>query len=371
MKFGLTFAPVNPLTGDDREVGVCDLFPSESRADMFVPDFKPVPTSRRRFLLNGLLGTTALFGLQGCGTPSEEPPTETAEIDTPTQPVDSPIVDTHMHIWANDFKKYPVKPGTKEPEVEATAEILIEEMDQHGVDYSVIVQVIYHGWDNEYVADMQQKYPDRFRTQGLIDPEDPNVVDKLAYWVEERGLHGMRMSAIYYQDKDDWITSEAHHKLWQRAADLGAVFNFFIKTHQLPELEQMVKEYPEVKVAIDHFAYLELEKENTTEELEKLLRMADYSNVSCKLSEMSTMSLTKEYPYADTFSYVKQVFDTFGADRLMWGTGFPGSSRAHYNRPTVEEELDLVRKHLTFLNEEDKRKILGENAYKFWKFGPV
>ncbi|MEZ6045034.1 MAG: amidohydrolase family protein [Planctomycetaceae bacterium] len=274
-----------------------------------------------------------------------------------------------MHIWANDFEKYPLRPGDKEPQAEGTAEILIEEMDAHGIDHCVIVQVIFHGWDNEYVADVQQKYPNRFRTQGLIDPEDPNVADKLTYWVEERGLHGMRMSAIYYQDKDDWITSDAHHKMWQKAADLKAVFNFFIKTHQLPKLEVMVKAYPEVNIAIDHFAYLDIEKETTSEELDKLLRLAEYPNVYCKLSEMSTMSLTKEYPYADSFPFVKQVFDAFGADRLMWGTGFPGTSRAQYDRPGVEDELDLVRKHLTFLGEEDKRKILGENAYKLWRFG--
>ncbi|MAT14904.1 MAG: hypothetical protein CMJ46_06490 [Planctomyces sp.] len=326
---------------------------------------------RRDFLVGSLAATTTLLGLGGCSEEAATPVGETVSASTPRAAPASPLVDTHMHIWANDFETYPVKAGTNEPEAEGTAEILIEEMDQHGIAHCVIVQVIYHGWDNNYVADVQQMYPDRFRTQGLIDPEDPQVADKLTYWIEERGLHGMRMSAIYYQDKDDWITSEAHHQMWQRASDLKAVFNFFIKTHQLPKLEVMVKEYPEVKIAIDHFAYLDIEKENTEEEFEKLLRLSEYPNVSCKLSEMSTMSLTKEYPYADSFPFVQRVCEAFGTDRMMWGTGFPGTSRAHYNRPTVEEELDLVRKHLTFLTEEDQRKILGANAYRFWRFGPT
>ncbi|QDU80839.1 4-sulfomuconolactone hydrolase [Polystyrenella longa] len=342
--------------------------PPNSFSNQPIPDLYTSASSRREFLLNSLAATT-MFGLAGCGKSSDETITGISEIDSDATPSPSPIVDTHMHIWANDFAKYPVKEGTKEPDVEGSAEMLIEEMDQHGIDYCVLVQVIYHGWDNSYVADVQAKYPDRFRTQGLIDPEDPNVAEKFSYWIEQRGLHGMRMSAIYYEDKEDWITSPAHHQMWQCAADLGAVFNFFIKTHQLPKLEEMIKEYPEVKVAIDHFAYLELGKENTAEELEKLLRLAQYPQVYCKLSEMSSISLTKEYPYTDSVPVVKQVFDAFGAERLMWGTGFPGSSRAHYQRPKVEEELDLVRKHLSFLNDDDKRKILGENAYKLWQFG--
>src|SRR5690349_4473404 len=75
-----------------------------------------------------------------------------------------PIVDTHMHVWANDATKYAfphpyVKDFTLPPH-EATLEMLIDDMDRHGCTHAVLVQVIYHGWDNSYVADCLKRYPD-------------------------------------------------------------------------------------------------------------------------------------------------------------------------------------------------------------------
>lgn len=322
-------------------------------------DFQKQHFSRRQVLQLGAAASCAALIPQVINKPQLQA----------AEPAKSPVIDTHMHIWAKDQTKYPLRPETKSTPCDGTVEILLEEMEQHDVDHCVIVQVIYHGWDNSYVADVQEKYPDKFRTQGLIDPTDPKVADKLSYWVEERGLHGMRMSAIYYRDKDDWITSSAHDELWKRAAKLDTVFNYFIHYTQLPTLEVMIKRHPDVKIAIDHFAYIDIAAPNAQEEYEKLLRLSQYPNVYCKVSEMRSPSAIKKYPYEDMYPYTEQMLERFGPDRLMWGTGFPGTARAHFNIPTVEQELDIIRKHLTFLSEDEKRKILGENAWKLWKFG--
>ena len=313
--------------------------------------------TRRQFLQAGTLTTSSLLLGSAASLSS-----------LAAKPNNSPIVDTHMHIWANNYQKYPLRPGNAEPPCEGTAEMLIEEMDQHGVDHCVIVQVIYHGWDNSYVADIQQKYPDKFRTQGLINPTDPKVADKLSYWIEERGLHGMRISPIYYRDKDEWLTSKAHDELWRRAAKLDAVFNYFIHSSQLPTLEVMVKRHPDVRIAIDHFAYVDISADNAEEEFQKLLKLSKYPNVHCKVSEMRSPSASKVYPYEDMHPYTERLLERYGAERLMWGTGFPASSRDYFKVPSVEQELDIIRKHLTFLSEEDQRKILGLNAYHLWNF---
>ena len=276
-----------------------------------------------------------------------------------------------MHIWAADTHRYPFKKGVKPPEPAGTAEMLVEEMDAHGVDHCVIVQVIYHGWDNDYVADVQQRYPRRFRTHGLIDPTDPHVADRLEYWMVERGLHGMRFSPVYYRGEEEWMTSSAHHALWQRADELGAVFNFLIYTSQLPLLEEMVKRYPRVPVVIDHLAYLDLKVEDPMPEFEKLLRLAAYPRVFCKVSELSVLSPGGQFPYADTFAWVKRLQDAFGVERLMWGTGFPGITREKNGRLSLEQEMTLIQEKIPVFTEDERRKIMGENAVPLWQFGPA
>src|SRR5687767_14065936 len=66
------------------------------------------------------------------------------------------VVDTHMHVWTNDTKQFPFGHpfGAKfdVPKLAGTAELLIEEMDRYAVDFTILVQVIYYGWDNRYIA---------------------------------------------------------------------------------------------------------------------------------------------------------------------------------------------------------------------------
>lgn len=289
------------------------------------------------------------------------------------------IIDTHMHVWANDAKRYPFPhpymQDFKEAPHEGTLEMLMEDMDRHGCTHAVLVQVIYHGWDNNYVADCVKRYPDRLKGHGLIDPTDPKVADKLTYWMQERGLHGMRFSPMYYQNGnnggDAWIDAKETHRLWEKAEELGAVFNFFIAPPQLPKLEKMVQAHPKVRIIIDHFSQVNLGDADPEPQIRLLLAMGKYPNVWVKVSDLTSVSKSGKYPFSDAYPFVKRVYDAFGPDRLLFGTGYPGAARAFYKRPALDREIDMIRKEIPFFTAEDREKILGTNALKLWGFKPV
>jgi predicted TIM-barrel fold metal-dependent hydrolase len=250
--------------------------------------------------------------------------------------------------------------------------MLLEDMDRSECTHAVLVQVIYHGWDNRYVADCVRRYPDRFRAHGLIDPTDPGVAGKLEFWMKEHGLHGMRFSPLYYQNGnhggDGWLTSGAAHRLWRKAAELNAVFNFFIAPPQLPQLASMVRAHPEVRVIVDHLGQMDLTVPDPEPDFHKLLELARYPNVWVKVSEFSSVMKTARYPFTEIHPYVKRVYEAFGADRLLFGTGYPGAARAAYQRPTLAEEIALFREKIPFFTPEDRAKILGKNAARLWGF---
>jgi predicted TIM-barrel fold metal-dependent hydrolase len=279
-----------------------------------------------------------------------------------------------MHVWADDTSRfpfaYPYQPNFKVPRLAGTVELLLDEMDRFGVTHCVLVQVIYHGWDNRYVAHCVKAHPARFRGQGLIDPTDPGAADKLETWMRGHGLSGMRLSPIYYRGKDGWLNAEASYPLWKKAEELGAIFNFFIGTEQLPKLEDMVRRFPRVRVVIDHLARIDLKAADPLPEFKKLLALARYPNVWAKVSELSVLSPSGKFPYADTFPWVRRLYDALGPDRLLWGTGFPGATRTEAGRPTLQQELDLIRKEIAFLSADDRRKLLGDNAARLWGFRP-
>lgn len=282
-----------------------------------------------------------------------------------------PVVDTHMHIWSDDESRYPFAHPYNDnftpPPVAATVERLIEEMDLFGITHAVLIQMISYGWDNRYIVDCLHRYPERFRAQGLIDPTDPNRAERLEFWMSQ-GLSGMRFSPMYYQGRDEWMNSRESYTLWEKAESKRAVFNFFITTSQLPILEEMIAAFPGVKVVIDHLSRIDLNSPDPKREFDKLIRLAKYPNVWVKLAELQIISATKIYPYHDTFPYVRYLNETFGPDRLLWGTGFPGATRVQAGRLTLKKELNLIRNEIPFFSSGVREKIMGTNAFEVWDF---
>ena len=58
-------------------------------------------------------------------------------------------------------------------------------MKAHGVERTVIIQVIHYRWDNSYLADVLKQYPQYFRGVARVNPEDPNSPDHLSRLVEQ------------------------------------------------------------------------------------------------------------------------------------------------------------------------------------------
>ncbi len=278
----------------------------------------------------------------------------------------SPVIDTHMHLWSLDASRYPVNPP--EPNVrpqteDGSAERYIEEMKRDGVDLAVLVQIRQYGWDNRYISDCVRRFPRLFVGHGLVDPHDPNNAAVLEREVRESGLAGMRLSPIY-QPKEQWLNSPGNYPLWKKAEDLGVVFNVFLAPAQNAQLEDMVRRFPRVKVVVDHLGRPDIINRAPWVENDSLLRLARYSNVWVKFTELYTASKTKAYPYRDVHPFGRRVYEAFGPRRLLFGTGMVGSTR----RIPLADELRLIREDIPFFADRDKEWILGRNALGIWKW---
>ncbi len=284
----------------------------------------------------------------------------------------SPVIDTHMHVWSLDAARYPFKPaeqGYRIPTTDGSIETFQGEMKKDGVDLAVLVQERSGGWNNTYISDCVRRFPKQFVGHGLIDPHDPNNAAVLKREIKENGLAGMRLSPIYAPPNrfpnDQWLNAPANYPLWKMAEELGAVFNVFIAPAQLPQLEDMVRRYPKVKVVVDHLGRPDILTSAPWVENDYLLKLARYPNVWVKFTELYTASKTKQYPYKDVHPFGQMVYDKFGPRRLLFGTGLVGVNR----RIPLADELRLVREDIPFFADRDKEWILGRNAAKIWKWG--
>jgi len=275
------------------------------------------------------------------------------------------IIDTHLEVWTLDPKfpfAHPERPNVRVP-MAAPIENQVEQMKDFGLRYTVLVNPRYYGWDNSYISYSLHKYPNLFVAHGLINPEDPNVAERLRYWVNEHGFQGMRFSPIYHP-KSTWLNSKEHYPLWREAEKLNAVFNYYILPHQIPMLEEMAGRFPGVKIVVDHLGKPDLRLEDPWPEFGQMFRLKKFPQVWISSSEPYELSVAKEYPYRDTIPFFKATYEEFGGRQLIWGTGYP---RPRWELP-MDKELEFVDKVLDFYTPEDRELLLGKNALRIWRF---
>jgi predicted TIM-barrel fold metal-dependent hydrolase len=276
------------------------------------------------------------------------------------------IVDTHVHIWGME-PDYPVGPTapnfTSKPDEAATAEQLLDDMDANGVDVSVLVQTSWSTWDNGYIAESAEKWPERFVGHGMVDPQDEaNNAETVRYWMEDRGLVGFRFHPMYYKD-ERVLTTEGNRAMWERLADLDAIVQFHTSPPFAEQIDEIAGRHPDLALLIDHMGYPTVD--GGVEPWQPILDLAQHRNVRVKISDVKGRS-QEDFPFRDTHHFVQALVEAFGADRCLWGTGYPAHHRTKHNWLSLEDELRLVREGFDFLSEEQRDLILGGTAAGIW-----
>lgn len=268
------------------------------------------------------------------------------------------MIDAHVHVWKRD-PEFPFAAGAKVPDVDASAERLLELMRANGVARTVLIQVIHYKWDNRYLASVLKRYPGMFHGVCRVDPQNPGAPDHLSALTAE-GFRGVRLSPAAGPE-GDWIRGPLMVPLWRRCAELRVPMTLLVPVSRLPDVQPLIERFPELDVVIDHMADAALDRPH---ELEKLLALARYPRVFVKISDMWTLS-RQAYPYADAQTQVKRLRDAFGAERLMWDTNWPVSlEQLPYARI-----VELYRDHMPWLNAREHRQILWGTVQRVWPFG--
>ncbi len=297
------------------------------------------------------------------------------------------IVDTHVHVWEMP-PKAPIGPTapdwTSLPDEPGTAEELLEDMDANAVDRAVLVQTSWSTWNNSYVADSARAHPDRFVAMGMVDPLDPANAVIARYWMEERGMAGFRFHPAYYHPPEgqqtttaltragypggvDILTLHCNEPMWDALSELRAVVQVHNRPDDAHQLDAVAARYPRITWLIDHMMYPLVEWAPDYVPYLPVLALAEHKNVYIKISDVHGRS-KQPYPYTDMHGIVRRIVSAFGANRCMWGTGYPGQKQQLKAKwPLLADELRLVREGFDLLSDSDRRKVLGENARRVWK----
>jgi predicted TIM-barrel fold metal-dependent hydrolase len=266
--------------------------------------------------------------------------------------------------------------NTPWPEVAPlTIEHLIENMDEANIKYAVL-----HGVDMEtkppwktkkeykpyrwlcpadYVKEVMDKYPGRFKGIAGINPFKPRevVLKEIDHYVKDWGFAGIKLIPFAGFTPDD---KELLYPIYERCTDLDAVvvimssmigIPFFrLRCVQPLPIDDVAQDFPDLKIHILHGG------ERPVWGYEAVAICFHSINVNTCTSPAQPELWTGYSRFPDMLRYAAEMIP----DKLMFASNYPGA----FPIKRAIDSLDSI----PGLTEEFKRKMFYENAAKFYGF---
>jgi predicted TIM-barrel fold metal-dependent hydrolase len=286
------------------------------------------------------------------------------------------FIDAHVHVWTPDTAHYPLGPGWKKEDMKPlsfTPEELFKHTKPAGVTRINLIQMSYyvpkdlskkagHDFDNRYMLDMIALYPDVFVGTAVIDPQGDDPA-RLMTDLAKQAVRAFRVyPALANQEPAAWLKPEGYDRMFAAGAKNNQALSCLIGPDALPELDRMCKKHPDTPVIVDHLCRIGLDGEARAKDVDALCALAVHKRVLVKVGAFYALG-QKKAPYTDLGPLIQKVVQAFGAKRCMWESDCPFQVAEGHS---YQASIDLVRKNLDFLTDDDRDWLLRKTAEGFF-----
>jgi predicted TIM-barrel fold metal-dependent hydrolase len=223
------------------------------------------------------------------------------------------IIDAQVHIWGIGQPS-----GQHRQTSRFTAEELLLEMGQAGVDGAVLHPPSWDPHSNEMAIDAAIRYPDKFCSLGWFPLNDPSQRQRVRTWKQQPGMLGLRWS-LTREGQETWHEDGTMDWLWPDAEKAGTPVAT-MAWRFLPLFRRIAERHPQLKLIVDHLGLVRSARGPAAfATLDDLLPLARLPNVAIKATGAPGYSL-EAYPFRDIHDGLRRNYDAFGPKRFFWGT---------------------------------------------------
>lgn len=267
------------------------------------------------------------------------------------------ITDAQAHIYLADRPDRPWPEGTASyahSTSDYTADMLLVEMEEAGVDRVVLVPPSFEGDYNDIALQAAIVHPQRFAVMGRIPLDDPSQIELVEGWRQRPGGLGFRLTFSQPRHKA-WLTDGTAEWFFAAAERLGIPIMVFAPG-SLPDVAKVAERYPGLRIVLDHLCIdVKLRDEQIDPSIEAALRLAHLPNVAVKASSLPSV-VTEAYPFPFLAPRIERVLEAYGRERTFWGSDL--TRRAC----TYRQYLSHFTEELPFLSGEDLEWVVGRGV---------
>jgi L-fuconolactonase len=254
------------------------------------------------------------------------------------------LIDAHCH--AAPFYYEPI-------------ESALDSMLRSGVEKALLIPLAIVDSLNPYLIECLRRFPGRFSVVATVDPQMPGAPEQLEEWAKQ-GAEGVRLSPT------DSLS------IWRKAAELGLVVSLRRRVEDTisDDFRNIVESLPDLKIVLEHLGCRREDAAPPYKTFRRVLDLAQYPNVLMKVPGLGEIcqrpaSFPQPFdPFENIPPVIEMAIESFGAQRLMWGSDFPHVAE----REGYGNCLRLLMEHVV-KRDEDRDWIFGKTAATLFRFG--
>lgn len=297
------------------------------------------------------------------------------------------IIDAHCHVWEKKLMSEDLMDILRtsaeafgldlEDLLNGTSERLVREMDEAGIDKTVIVALDYefaYKGDftykdyNNYVADIVKEYPDRFIGYCGIDlRRGKGAIRELERCIQDLELGGVKLwplTGFYPDDKE-------YYPFYEKVEEFGVPIlchtgmgppRTYLKYNRPAYVDTVAVDFPNVKFQLAHIGDPWVN--------EALTVAAKNPNVCFDIC--GNWALMSKFAPVFLYQTLAQAKMTCGVGKILFGSDWPMFASLISLKEWVENIQNLTRPPpmeilgLPEFTEEEKKLILGGNAQRIY-----
>jgi L-fuconolactonase len=277
-------------------------------------------------------------------------------------------IDTHIHIWNFNRAKYSWLDSNTSI---LARNYLIEELEPQlaaaGVTEGVLVQAANTKEETGYMREVAEQTPWIKGVVGWLPLEKPEEVEAIlsSGYAKHSLFKGVR-HLIHDEPNTEWLLQPAVIESLQLLSAAGIPYDVVgVLTDHLETVLQVLNKVSGLSIVLDHLNQPPIQQGERFGRWGQLIsEVATYPKAYGKISGLGTTTgKGEDWSVDDIKPYVEFALEKFGTDRCFCGGDWPVSLLAgSYGQAWANYRQTLS----TILKEEDVKKVLYDNAKKFY-----
>jgi L-fuconolactonase len=271
-------------------------------------------------------------------------------------------IDSHQHFWTYE----PIRDSWIDESMSILQDDFMPEhlqpiLEHYGFQGSVVVQASQSPQENLFQLNNAESFPFIKGVIGWVDFLADDLNEQLESYQDFDKLKGFRH--ILQGEKNRAIMlSPKYSKGFELLNVSDYTYDVLVLPDQLKYLPELVKSFPNQRFVLDHLGKPNVRSQEISEWAKDIKSLAAFENVWCKVSGMVTEADLRNWKKEDFSPYLDIIFESFGAERVMFGSDWPVCRLA----ATYGQVLGIVEDYLAPYSATEKELFWGGNAAKFY-----